>query len=84
MEAQLREVLADTARLAVPIDTLALDTDLHASGLSSMATVNVMLGIEEKFDIEFPENLLKRETFQSIRSLLQVVCSLQQKQEETA
>ncbi|MGV9480984.1 acyl carrier protein, partial [Gordonia aichiensis] len=50
--------------------------DLFAVGLTSHASVNVMLALEDEFDIEFPDEALKRATFSSIQSMAEVVGKL--------
>jgi acyl carrier protein len=72
----VREVLAQHGRLGVPVAELTDDCDLYAAGLTSLATVGVMLALEEAFDIEFPDGLLTRRTFGSIASLASAVRSL--------
>lgn len=69
MEAQIRQVLKDHARLSK--DALALDAqeDLYQAGMTSHASVNVMLGLEGTFDVEFPDHMLKRNVFNSISSI---------------
>ena len=47
--------------------------DLYAAGLSSFASVQIMLAIEETFDLEFPDNLLNRKSFQSIAAITRTV-----------
>lgn len=76
MDEQIREVLAEHARLAVPIDTLADHADLFAAGLTSHASVTVMLALEDAFDVEFPEQLLKKSTFSSIAAIRDAVGAL--------
>ena len=46
----IRAVLRDHARLPVNVDTLGDDADLFAAGMSSHASVNVMLALEDTFD----------------------------------
>jgi acyl carrier protein len=69
VEAQIRSILKGTDYLQVNVDSLAEDADLYAAGLNSHATVNLMLSLEEAFDIELPDRLLRRRTFSSIRSI---------------
>lgn len=69
MNATIRQILKDHGRLPVEIDALADDQDLYAAGLTSFSAVQVMLGIEEAFDIEFPERMLNRKTFSSISAI---------------
>jgi acyl carrier protein len=76
MQDPIRQILADNGRLAVPIDRLADEADLFAAGLDSLAIVNVLMSIEEHFDIELPDELLSRRTFASIASITRVVTDL--------
>ena len=78
MKTALRRILSESARLDVPPDTLADDADLYAAGLSSLATVHLMLAIEDEFDIEIPDRMLTRRLFSSIDSLAAAVSELQQ------
>jgi acyl carrier protein len=43
--------------------------DLYANGLTSHASVNVMLALEDAFDVEFPDSLLRKSTFESIKAI---------------
>lgn len=70
---QIREIVAKHARLSTDITTLTNESDLYAAGLTSLTTVNLMLAIEEQFDIEFPDHLLGRKTFGSIQALCEAV-----------
>lgn len=56
----IRDVIEQHARLRVPADSLPDDADLFQAGMTSHASVNVMLGLEDAFDIEFPDHMLKR------------------------
>ena len=76
MQDQVRRILAQNGRLAVPVDSLAEDADLFAAGLDSLAMVNVLMSIEEHFDIELPDEFLSRRTFASIDAIARVVSDL--------
>lgn len=65
----IRRVLRDHARLGVDPDLLSADADLYESGMTSHASVNVMLALEGEFDLEFPDHMLKRNVFRSIGSI---------------
>lgn len=65
----IRQAVAENGRLSVDVATLTDDDDLYLAGLSSHASINVMLAIEDELDIEFPEQLLRRSTFQSVASV---------------
>ncbi len=55
MKETIRQILAEVARLDVPIETLDDQADLYQAGLSSLATVHVMLALENAFNIEIPD-----------------------------
>jgi acyl carrier protein len=73
MNETIRELLVKFGGLPVAVDQIADDADLYATGLSSFASVQLMLGIEEAFDIEFPDNLLNRKSFASIAAIEKTV-----------
>lgn len=72
----IREIVAQHGRLAVDVAQLAKESDLYAAGLTSLATVGIMLALEDRFDIEFPESMLSRKTFKSIYSIAEAVTNL--------
>ena len=76
MIAGIRSVLAECGGLAVDAGTLAIDDDLYSAGLTSHGCVGLMLGLEEQFDVEFPEKLLNRRTFESIAAIRDAVRGL--------
>jgi acyl carrier protein len=77
MNEEIRSILRDHARLPVDVDMLAVDSDLYQSGMTSHASVNVMLALEDHFDIEFPDRMLTRGVFESIASIGAALGSLQ-------
>ena len=76
---KVRDILAKNGRLSTSVDQLDNDSDLYNAGLTSLATVGVMLALEEEFDIEIPDNMLGRKTFGSIQSIADVVHQLTNK-----
>lgn len=69
MREQVRSILKDHGRLAVDAGALAPDADLYEAGMTSHASVNVMLALEDHFDIEFPDEMLKPSVFASIAAI---------------
>jgi len=69
MNDEIRQIIKDHARLSTSVDTLPTDADLHQAGMTSHASVNVMLALEDHFDIEFPDRMLTRAAFESIASI---------------
>ena len=82
-QADIREILAQNGRLAVPVASLAADADLFAAGLDSLAIVNVLMSLEERFEIELPDEMLQRRSFASIATIEAVVNSLVRQAEHT-
>ncbi len=76
IELKIRDVLRDHGRLNQDVEHIDMQTDLYKSGMTSHASVNVMLALEGVFDIEFPDNFLKRSVFGSIDSIRRAVTEL--------
>lgn len=73
MQEQIRNVLAAHGRLSVDALDVPATADLYALGLTSHASVNVMLALEDEFDVEFPDEVLKKSTFASVGSIERVL-----------
>jgi acyl carrier protein len=73
---QIRQVIKQHARLAVDVDTLGDESDLYSAGMTSHASVNLMLALEETFEIEFPERMLRRRAFENIAAIRAAVVEL--------
>ena len=69
MNDQIRAILKEHGRLAADVATLADDADLYQAGMTSHASVNVMLALEGTFDVEFPDRMLRRNVFESITAI---------------
>jgi acyl carrier protein len=65
----IRAILRDYGRLAVDVASLADQSDLYEAGLTSHASVTLMLALEEQFNIEFPDRMLRRGAFASIAAI---------------
>ncbi len=72
----IREIVAQQGRLSVDVFSLEETSDLYSAGLTSLATVGIMLALEDRFDIEFPETMLSRKTFNSVASISDAVSQL--------
>ncbi len=68
-DAEIRELIREHGRLTQDVGSLSRDSDLYAAGLTSHASVGVMLALEERFGVEFPEHLLAPSVFASIASI---------------
>lgn len=70
---KIRQLLAEHGRLGCDVSTLGEDADLYQAGMSSHASVNVMLALEAAFEIEFPDAMLRRRAFESIAAIRSAV-----------
>ena len=77
LDDKIRDILDAHARLMAPAASLGDSDDLYAAGMSSQASVNVMLALEDAFDIEFPDHMLKRSVFESVAAIRSAITELQ-------
>ncbi|MCB9725328.1 MAG: acyl carrier protein [Spirochaetaceae bacterium] len=73
IEAGVREVLGARGKLPVGIDTVGAQDSLYDAGMTSHATVKVMLGLENRFDVEFPDELLQRSVFDQVATIADAI-----------
>lgn len=69
MNEQIRQVIREHAQLSVDVDTLGDQDDLYQAGMSSHASVNLMIALEDTFDVEFLDSMLTRGVFESVASI---------------
>ena len=69
MDDKIRAILDEHGKLAAPVEDLDDDADLYEAGMTSHASVNVMLALEDEFDIEFPERMLRKKTFETVAAI---------------
>lgn len=67
--ARVRGVLAHHAQLGMDVASLVDGSDLYEAGMTSRASVGVMLALENEFGVEFPDTMLRRDVFQSIEAI---------------
>ncbi|MDX6684537.1 MAG: hypothetical protein QOF86_665 [Baekduia sp.] len=79
MSSAVREIVKEHGRLAVDIESLSDDASLYEAGMTSHASVNVMLALEDAFDVEFPDEMLKRSVFESVGSISEALGRLDAK-----
>jgi acyl carrier protein len=66
---KIRSILKEHGRLSRDVESLPAEADLYQAGMTSHASVNVMLALEGEFDVEFPDHMLKRNVFNTIASI---------------
>jgi acyl carrier protein len=72
----IRKLIDEHGRLSVPAASVTDEQDLYETGLTSFAAVQLMLGLEDAFDIEFPERMLNRRSFASIAAIAACIAEL--------
>ena len=78
MDETIRAILAEHGRLSTDAAQLDDNTDLYGVGLTSHATVTVMLALEDAFEIEVPDTMLRKATFQTVgamRAMIEAVAT---------
>ncbi len=73
---KIKAILKEHGRLTKDAGALADADDLYQAGMTSHASVNVMLALEGEFDIEFPDHMLKRSVFESIAAIRSAIDEL--------
>ena len=74
--ARVRDVLEKFGKLPVPVAEIDASADLYDSGLTSHASVNVMIALEDEFDVEYPDAMLQKSTFGSIDAITSAIARL--------
>ena len=69
LEDRVRKVVSVHGRLTADSYLLEAEADLYRAGLTSHASVHLMLALEDEFDVEFPDHMLKRSVFESIAAI---------------
>ena len=73
---RIRRILKDHGRLSADATIMAADADLYQAGMTSHASVNLMLALEGEFEVEFPDEMLRRDVFESIAAIGSAVSQL--------
>lgn len=69
----IRRILVEHGRLNADASAIDDFADLHQAGMTSHASVNVMLALEGEFDIEFPDAMLTRTVFSTVAMIRSAV-----------
>jgi acyl carrier protein len=69
MNDRIRKVVQEHGRLSTDLSRVPDGASLYDAGMTSHASVNVMLALEDEFDVEFPDEMLTRSAFESDASI---------------
>jgi acyl carrier protein len=53
-------------------------TDLYRAGMTSFASVVLMIALEGEFDLEFPDVMLSRSVFESVDAIAGAIANVRQ------
>ena len=73
LQDRVRQVLREQGSVPGDVDRLSPEADLYAAGLTSLASVDLMLALEQTFNLLLPDDALNRKTFESIGSITALV-----------
>lgn len=75
-EDRVRGALDTALAGKVDVSGLSASDNLFDAGMTSHQTVQVMLALEDEFDVEFPDDRLNKATFSSIGSMVEALKDL--------
>ena len=73
---ELLTLLRPYLKYTDPSVQVAIDDDLATAGLDSMGAIDLLLEVEERFNITIPDELLIDETFATANALWGVISEL--------
>ncbi|PWB84633.1 MAG: acyl carrier protein [Methylocystaceae bacterium] len=74
----VRRLIDEKANLSLRACDLAPDGDLYRAGLTPFAAIQLMLAIEKEFEVEFPRQMLNRQSMSSISRIVFCIRELQE------
>ena len=86
IEHRVKQVIIRTLSLEVDAEEIDDEDELFGGGLgiNSMATIEIIVGLEEEFGIEVPDEDLRVELFDSVQTMADYVRIVLQKVPEVA
>ena len=81
IEHRVKKVIIRTLSLEVDAEEIDDEDELFGGGLgiNSMATIEIIVGLEEEFGIEVPDEELRVELFDSVQTMADYVRAVLQK-----
>ncbi len=69
MDSQLKDMMVDLLFLDLTPDEIETETPLSEYGIDSFLMLELIVGIEETFDVRFPQGEIKPEMLRTVASL---------------
>lgn len=73
LKERIRTIVSNHARLGLSLSQIKDSTDLFQAGMTSYASVQLMMALEDAFSIEFPDRMLSREVFANVNAMARAV-----------
>ncbi|MFK0111585.1 phosphopantetheine-binding protein [Streptomyces sp. NPDC091217] len=73
---RVRSILETHSGIGEKVRELTPDASLWDAGMESLATVRVVIALEEEFDIAFEDGMLEKNPFDSVSSITSVVAEM--------
>ena len=70
---EIMDIVKKTIKLTEPIENIAIDESLQNLGVDSLSFVRVIVGIEERFKVEIPDDALVITQDISIANLCELI-----------
>src|SRR5882672_883737 len=77
MKERIRRIVKDNSGLALNFERVGDAANLYQAGMTSYASVTLMIALENEFELEFPDGMLSRSVFESIETIASAIESLQ-------
>ncbi len=74
---RIRKAVREHAGIRVAAESLTDSADLYRAGMNSHASVLLMIALENEFQLEFPDNMLSRDVFESIDAIATAIETIQ-------
>ncbi len=82
MFATIQTLIDQEAGIAIPAANLTPRADLYELGLTSFDAVRLLVAVERVFKVEFPRDMLKRETLATLESIAKAIEAAQPARDE--
>jgi acyl carrier protein len=76
LEARVRAILREHSGLRDAVLSVGVHESLWQLGMTSLASVSVMVALESTFDFEFPDSWLRHATFGTIFNIMGCINAL--------
>ena len=71
--AEIRDIVIGEAQLPIDAQQISDTMDLDDAGITSLARMNVILALEDRYQITFPDEMMTRNNFSSISAVSKTV-----------